>query len=80
MIIREGGWADEGGKEFTGDDLDEGCNVWGVKVVQVLEFVEINLVGTLATKNVIDRCITIPGGGKKCRRRLMRNVCDFARL
>ena len=40
-----------GSKEFFGDRLDKGCNIWGVDAIQVPEFVEIDLVGTLATKN-----------------------------
>ena len=79
-MIGEGGCADKGGKEFVGDGLDEGFDVWGVEVVQFLEFVEIDLVGALTTKNGIDRRITSFGGGKERRGRLTRNIRNPARL
>ena len=47
-----------GGKEFISDCLYKRFDVWGVEVVQVLEFVEIDLVRALATKNGIDRSIS----------------------
>jgi len=47
-----GGCTDrEGGKKFVSDGLDEGFDVWGVGVVQFGEFVKIDLVGALTTKN-----------------------------
>ena len=49
---------DEGGKEFIVDGPNEGCDVGGVEVIQILEFVEIDLVFTLTTEHGIDRGIS----------------------
>ena len=43
-------------KDFIGSRLDGGCNAWGAEaVVQVPEFIKIDLVGTLATKKRLGR-------------------------
>ena len=50
----------------------------GVEVAQTLGFVEVDLVGTLTTKNGIDRCIL--DSSEKHQGRLMRNILDFVNL
>jgi hypothetical protein len=57
----------------------KGYGIWGVEVVQVLGLVDIDLAGTSATKNSIERRATILSGGKRWRR-LTRNSCGRARI
>ena len=76
VIIGEGGGVDEGGKEFIVDGPNEGCDLGGVEVIQILEFVEIDLVFTLTTEHGIDRGITVLGGREKRGRRLAWDLGD----
>jgi hypothetical protein len=56
-----------GGKEFIFEGFDKGCDVSGVELVQIPEFMKVDFVGTLTAKSRIDRRgDAVLGGNGSC--------------